>query len=97
MITFLCVQGIRCCWGLKAIHEGVVKFTREQRKRYGYGLYGLSAVVAGVAENDMTHFVFIGAPDIPTMMQRMTKLQQDEEFMAFSARVGSIRTILYQI
>ena len=45
---------------------------------------------------DMTHFVFIGAPDIPTMMQRMTKLQQDEEFKAFSARVGDIRTILHQ-
>ena len=74
-----------------------VKFTEGAKERgMDMGSYGLSAVVAGVAENDMTHFVFIGAPDIPTMMQRMTKLQQDEEFMAFSARVGSIRTILHQ-
>ena len=74
-----------------------VKFTEGAKER-GMDMtsYGLSAVVAGVAENDMTHFVFIGAPDIPTMMQRMTKLQQDEEFKAFSARVGDIRTILHQ-
>ena len=43
----------------------------------------LSAVMAGVAENDMTHYVFIGAPDIPTMMQRMMMLQKDEEFAVF--------------
>ncbi|HAD21600.1 MAG TPA: hypothetical protein DCF87_05750, partial [Opitutae bacterium] len=41
--------------------------------------YGLSAVMAGVAENDMSHYVFIGAPDIPTMIQRMMMLQKDEE------------------
>ena len=58
--------------------------------------YGLSAVMAGVADNDMTHYVFIGAPDIPTMMGRMMTLQKDEEFAAFSARVGGIRTILHQ-
>ncbi|MEC7406017.1 MAG: hypothetical protein VX611_05660 [Bacteroidota bacterium] len=74
-----------------------MKFTEGAKDRgMEMGSYGLSAVVAGVAENDMTHFVFIGAPDIPTMMQRMTKLQQDEEFKAFSARVGDIRTILHQ-
>ena len=74
-----------------------MKFTEGAKNRgMEMGSYGLSAVVAGVAENDMTHFVFIGAPDIPTMMQRMTKLQQDEEFKAFSARVGDIRTILHQ-
>ena len=74
-----------------------MKFTEGAKNRgLEMGSYGLSAVVAGVAENDMTHFVFIGAPDIPTMMQRMTKLQQDEEFKAFSARVGDIRTILHQ-
>ena len=73
------------------------KFTAGAKARgMDMSSYGLSAVVAGVAENDMTHFVFIGAPDIPTMMQRMTKLQQDEEFKAFSARVGDIRTILHQ-
>ena len=74
-----------------------VKFTEGAKSRgMEMGSYGLSAVVAGVAENDMTHFVFIGAPDIPTMMQRMTKLQQDAEFKAFSAGVGDIRTILHQ-
>ena len=73
------------------------KFTEGAKERgMEMGSYGLSAVIAGVAENDMTHFVFIGAPDIPTMMQRMTKLQQDEEFIAFSERVGGIRTILHQ-
>ena len=73
------------------------KFTEGAKERgMDMSSYGLSAVMAGVADNDMTHYVFIGAPDIPTMMGRMMTLQKDEEFAAFSARVGGIRTILHQ-
>ena len=74
-----------------------MKFTDGAKARgMEMSSYGLSAVMAGVAENDMTHYVFIGAPDIPTMMQRMMMLQKDEEFAVFSASVASIRTILHQ-
>ena len=74
-----------------------MKFTEGARLRgMDMSSYGLSAVMAGVAENDMTHYVFIGAPDIPTMMNRMMMLQQDKEFAAFSARVEGMRTILHQ-
>ncbi len=73
------------------------KFTEGAKERgMDMSSYGLSVVMAGVADNDMTHYVFIGAPDIPTMMGRMMTLQKDEEFAAFSARVGGIRTILHQ-
>ena len=58
--------------------------------------FNAQVVTQFVADNDMTHYVFIGAPDIPTMMGRMMTLQKDEEFAAFSARVGGIRTILHQ-
>ena len=74
-----------------------MKFTERARLRgMDMSSYGLSAVMAGVTENDMTHYVFIGAPDIPTMMNRMMMLQQDKEFAAFSARVEGMRTILHQ-
>lgn len=58
--------------------------------------YGLSTVIAGVANNDMTHYVFIGAPDIPTMMERMTTLQKDKEFKAFQESAAGMRTVLHQ-
>lgn len=74
-----------------------MKFTDGAKDRgMEMSSYGLSAVMAGVAENDMSHYVFIGAPDIPTMIQRMMMLQKDEEFAAFSTRVADMRTILHQ-
>ena len=73
------------------------KFTEAAKARgMEMSSYGLSAVMAGLADNDMTHYVFIGAPDIPTMMKRMMTLQQDKEFASFSLEVKDMRTVLHQ-
>jgi hypothetical protein len=41
----------------------------------------------------MTHFAYIGAPNIPLLLKRVATLKADEGYKNFAQKVAEIRTV----
>ncbi|MDC0230495.1 hypothetical protein OAK19_00880 [Aureispira] len=69
------------------------KFTKDAINRgIDKGSYGLSSIVAG-SNPKMTHFAYIGAPNIPLLLKRVATLKADEGYKMFAQKVAEIRTV----
>jgi len=70
-------------------------FSKKIAKKLGFddSSYGLALPIVGKNE-DFTHFVWIGAPDIKTSLSNTKKMYSDSMFAEFSKKVNGVREVI---